>query len=261
MLIGCCGDTRTYRIIRQMGYDYAELSGRQIMGLSEEEFQSFVSQDFDKAFPCVGFNDFCDKNLPLIGPACALPAQERYVQELCRRGARLGIFTIGIGAPSARRLPDGYPRKRAKQEMTDFLRMACETADKSGITILLEAVHQYMCNYMNLTKEVWEIVREQDLPNLAIVLDYYHAAVMRENLHDLAYVMPCVRHLHFSTDLENHERGFPEEKDVSFLHQLLRETAAAGCRSQTISIEANPLKLIADGESGLRWMRLAAEGV
>ena len=40
--IGCCGTTHTYLAIKDMGYDYIELSGRQIMSLSDAEFEDFL---------------------------------------------------------------------------------------------------------------------------------------------------------------------------------------------------------------------------
>lgn len=256
ILVGCCGTTDTYLAIRDMGYDYAELSGRQLMSLSDEEFQSFLQLYQETGFPCRGFNDYCDSRYPIVGPGCDSEQVKLYAEKLCRRGHALGIRTIGIGAPSARTLPEGYPAEQADREMEAFLRMICPIAREHGITILLEAVHEHLCNYLTKTSEAVAMVRRLNLPNLAMVLDYYHAMVMQEDLHAFDYAMPYVRHLHISTDLENHARGYIQDCDVPLLKSLLAEAAASGYEGG-ISIEAAASCLLTDGGACQERMRLA----
>lgn len=254
--VGCCGTTESYLAIREMGYDYAELSGRQIMSLTEEDFQEFLQLYRKTGFPCRGFNDYCDARYPIVGPGCSSESVKVYAREICRRGQALGIKTIGIGAPSARTLPEGYSREQADREMEAFLRMICPIAREHGIIILLEAVHAHMCNYLTGTEEAAAMVRRLALPNLAMVLDYYHAMVMGEDLHGLDSVMPDVRHLHISTDLESHARGYIRDCDVSLLKELLARAAACGYEGG-ISVEASAADLLRDGESCCRRMRSA----
>lgn len=258
--IGCCGTTQTYLAIRDMGYDYIELSGRQLMSLSDREFEDFLALYRETGFPCRGFNDYCGAQTPIVGPGSGSEAVRAYAETLCRRGGALGIRTIGIGAPSARTLPEGYPPEQADREMAAFLKMLCPLAAEQGITVLLEAVHAHMCNYLTGTPETAAMVRRLALPNLAMVLDYYHAMVMGEDLHGLTAFMPLVRHLHISTDLENHARGYIREEDVSLLRRLLTEAAAAGYAGG-ISIEAAGDRLASDGGACCARMRAAAKDI
>lgn len=258
LLIGCCGNTETYELISAMGYDYIELSARQIMTLSEKQFSNFLERCQKVPFPCRGFNDFCSAEYPLAGPHSNLETLTEYTEHLCLRGARLGIKTIGIGAPAARVLPDDYPIEQANVEMERFLRMASAVSSKYHITILLEAVHQYLCNYMTYTKDALAMVQRLDLPNMAMVLDYYHAMVMNEDVHQLSYAMPYVRHLHISTDLLNHERGFLKKEELPFLTNLLREALECGY-SGAISVEASLDRLKEDGGGCADIMRTAVQ--
>ena len=68
LLAGCCGNTQSYLEIAGMGYDYIELSARELMMLSDEEFQTFLELYRRTGFPCRGFNDFCGSELPIVGP-------------------------------------------------------------------------------------------------------------------------------------------------------------------------------------------------
>ena len=67
--IGCCGHTDTYLAISQMGYDYVELSARQLMELTESEFSDFLSLYGKVGVPCRGFNDYCSEKYPIVGLA------------------------------------------------------------------------------------------------------------------------------------------------------------------------------------------------
>lgn len=258
--IGCCGTTHTYLAIKNMGYDYIELSGRQIMSLSDAEFEDFLQLYKKIGFPCRGFNDYCGAQTPIVGEGSGSQAVLEYAEKICRRGGALGIKTIGIGAPSARTLPEGYLMEQADKEMAAFLKMICPIAAEYGITILLEAVHAHMCNYLTLTPQAAKMVQNLAIPNLAMVLDYYHAMVMGEDLHSLTEFIPLVRHLHFSTDLENHARGYVRDEDIPLLRQLLSEAANAGYTGG-ISIEAAADKLASDGMACCRRMRETVKNI
>jgi len=254
--IGCCGTTETYKLIKEMGYDYIELSGTQLMSLSLEDFRHFVKEYERDVLPCRGFNAYCDEHYPIVGPGSGTEEAKQYAEKICMRGALLGIKSIGIGAPLARKLPVGYDYQKADLEMEAFLRMICEIAGSYGITVLLEAVHRYMCNYLTGTKETVEVVRRLNIPNLKIVLDYYHAMVMGENLHNFDYAMPFVKHLHISTDEVNHQRGYIRAEDVPLIKTLLKEASDANYEGG-ISIEADLNALEKYGKDCLKNMREA----
>lgn len=258
ILVGCCCSTNTYLNVKGMGYDYAELSGRQIMSLSNNEFLNFLGLYKASGFPCRGFNDYCGAEYPIVGQRSGDKSCEEYAKKICERGALLGIRTIGIGAPTARILQDGYPLEKADEDMRSFLKMICKYAEPYGITILLEAVHKYMCNYLNYTEDAVKMVRDLDIPNLKIVLDYYHAMVMGEDLHHFEYAMPYVRHLHISTDLERHSRGYMRESDIPFMRQLFEEAIATGYHGG-ISVEAGETDLMEFGTQNLKHMRAALD--
>lgn len=256
ILLGCCATTNDYSSILSMGYDYIELSGRQIMELSDEQFKKFLKKYQPDRLPCRGFNDYCSGAYPIIGPGSGSKETIKYARKLFQRGHALGISTVGIGAPAARKLPEDYDRADADREMSQFLHMICDIAAEYQITVLLEAVHKYMCDYLTYTREVVDCVASLRIPNLAMVLDYYHAMVMNEDLDDFGYAMPYVRHLHISTNLENHRRGFLSNRDIPLLSRLLRNAIHYGY-SGGISVEADLTKLPFDGPQCQKNMRAA----
>ena len=112
--IGCCGHTDSYLAISQMGYDYVELSAQQIMELTDEEFSEFLKLYKKTGFPCLGFNEYCTAEFPLVGPGSNSDACREYAQKVCERGHALGIRSIGIGAPAARILPEGDGKEQTR---------------------------------------------------------------------------------------------------------------------------------------------------
>ncbi len=254
--IGCCGHTDSYLAISRMGYDYVELSAQQIMELTDEEFSKFLKLYKETGLPCWGFNEYCTAEFPLVGPGSNNDACLAYAQKVCERGNALGIRTIGIGAPAARILPEGYGKERGDADITRFLRHICHIAEEYDITILLEAVHKYLCNYLNYTSEVLELVQTLDIPNLKIVLDYYHAEIMGEDLYALSYAIPYTRHLHIAANLPMYTRGFMRKQDIPKMHKLMMDALRSGYDGG-ISVEAVRGAVYQDGAICQQYMRAA----
>ncbi len=254
MLFGCCGLISDYLPIKDMGYDYIELAGWEIAALADNAFEAFLGTYCDAGFPCLGFNSYCGANLRFVGPLYNPDDVREYAELLCARGARLGIRSIGIGAPAARKLPEHYPQENAKKQMMEFLRITCCAAAKYGINILLEAVHERMCDYLTRTREAYELVRELDIGNLRMILDFYHAQVMGEGQDELSEYMHMVEHLHVSTDLGDNRRGFLSESDIPLLRSYIAMVKGRGYVG-SMSVEADREALPEKGAVNLAVFR------
>ena len=108
MKIGCCGNTEYYAQISKMGYDYIELSGRQLMSLSEYQREDFFKEYDAAQFPCLAINDYCGADVPIVGPDFTIKGARAYAARISEAAARLGAKGLGIGAPMARKLPEGW---------------------------------------------------------------------------------------------------------------------------------------------------------
>ena len=248
MKIGCCGITDDLEIIQRQGYDYAELSARQIMSLDRDAFARFLERFYRLGLPCYGFNSFCGADLPLVGPDQNIGRLEAYLSELCSRGQLLGIHTIGVGAPAARKPPPDWPEYRSDEQMLQFLQLACEVAASYEISILLEAVHSGLCSYLNHTEHAVRLASQMHATNSGLVLDYYHARMMTESYEDLGFAMSMVRHLHVSGGAFQSPRLFPKtEEDEADLLSAYRSAKSQGYSGNTVSVEADRRFLKEDG--------------
>ena len=150
MMIGCCAQLDDYITVKNQKYDYIELSAMELMTHDDQSFRDFLVLYRNTGFPCRGFNSFCGAALPIVGPDVNLLSLKEYMDRLCGRGAELEIRSIGIGAPLARRPPADWPVERSDGQMLEFMEMACTAAKPYGIAVLLEAVNDYDCGYLNI---------------------------------------------------------------------------------------------------------------
>ena len=238
MKIGCCTNMRNYEDLCKIGYDYIELSAYDIFNMTNEDFKTSLSKINEYGVPCFGFNAYCRDNLPMVGPGFDVDKVKTYAEKVCERGAKLGINFIGIGSPLARRVPDGWDINIANIQMEKFLRITAEVARQHGQTILLEALNTNVCNYITSTMEALRMVEKLDLPNLNMVLDFYHMGIMGESIDGIGYVMPMVKHLHISCIGKGFKRDYLNENDFEYVYHVINTVRSYGYNN-TISIEAD----------------------
>ena len=150
--------------------------------------------------------------------------------------------TIGIGAPKARILPDGYDRALADSQCARFLRITAEEAAPYGITLLIEAVQKGMCNYLNTMADAQTMMRRIALPEVRLMADLYHMETQGEDWNTLRNYMADIRHVHVSTVGPGLTRGLYGLKDEIICAQAFRAIRAAGY-SGTVSIEPDAAEL------------------
>ena len=258
MRYGVCTTMEHYRELCSIGYDYIELPGVAVHGMSMEAVREAGNMLRDGGRPCIGFNAYCDERLPIVGDGFRSDAVYSYARDLCEKGAVLGIRNLGIGSPAARILPDGYDPKRADAQCGEFLRITSEVAAEYGMQVLFESLNHTMCNYMINTVKAWEFVKGLRLENVKLVLDFYHVALESEALGDLACVMPDVRHLHISGYEPDGSRYFLREKDDPFCRACLSWVRQNGYDG-TISVEADAADFAAEAAASLKRLRAGEE--
>ena len=237
MKLGCCAPIEQYEELYKLGYDFIELSGQEVAGLTEVDVLQIADKIQTCDLPCEGFNAYCGENVPMVGPGYSMTKSKEYAFDVCRKGNLLGVRKIGIGSPRARILPEGYDLEKADKQMREFLTITAEEADKFGITVLYEALNPLICDYGKSTIHALEIVKELNLKNLFLVLDFHHMVMAEESVDKLEYVMPWVKHLHINGIGDDKRKHFIEKKDADFCRRALGSAYACGYRG-TVSIEA-----------------------
>ena len=122
MKFGVCGDPKIALNAKEAGFDYFEWSVGNYLHPREEEavFQMALAQAQEVGIPCPAANVFIPSDLKITGPDANLAALEVYVRTALRRAEIAGVETIVLGSGGARRIPDGFERKRAWEQLVAF---------------------------------------------------------------------------------------------------------------------------------------------
>lgn len=258
MKFGCCTEAKNYQMLAACGYDYIELSGNEVYHMDTESWSRLVREIRGTGVPCIGFNDYCKQRPVIVGDGFDPAEAREYAQRLLDKGAELEIRNVGIGAPTARKLPSDYPKERADEQCMRFLEITAEEAAKRNMNVLFEAVHSHMCDYANRTEEALRMVRKVGAANLFMVLDFYHMEVMGEDLLKIEPYMPYVRHVHLSHCGKAYAREYLGTSDLPQLTGIFSKLRSLGYDGSA-SIESNTQNFAEDAARSLEILRQAAK--
>ena len=258
MKFGCCTSPANYRELVACGYNFIELSGYEVSTLEEPQWRELVQEFETTGVPCIGFYDYCHELPAIVGDRFDPAAAREYAQRLLDRGSQAHIQNVGIGAPTARRLPAGYPLERAEEQCCRFLEITAEEAAKRNIRVMFEAVHSHMCDFANRTEDAVRIIRKVAAENLFLVLDFYHMEVMGEDPLEIEPYLPYIRHVHVSHCAAGYAREYPGPADLPALQKILTRLRTLGYDG-SVSVEAGTENFRADAARSLQILRQAAE--
>lgn len=258
--VGCCGsmiapatDPVGIEIVEDLatyGYDYIELSLRDLAALPESAFASLLARLQCTGVACEVCNNFFPAEIRLTGPAADLPAALGYAEQALAAATRLGVSVVVFGSSGARNVPAGFPLAAAWEQLRDLLCHLAPVADARGVTLALEHLNRQESNILNTVTECWRLTQEVAHPRVRLLIDAYHLLIEREPLSILVEIAPAIAHVHVA---QGTNRVFPTSHDgplATFFAQL-RATGYSG----RCSIEAHTRAFAADAPRALGHLR------
>lgn len=236
MEIGCCVPMEKYQAAADAGFDFVELPGWQLAAYDFTMFKQFVQVTNMVYLPVTRINSYCSGQPKIVGDGFDPAEIRNYARGLFIKAEMLGVECVGIGAPNARKLPEGYDMALADEQCLEFLDITCREARDCGVDVLLEAIHPGFCNYLNDTAKAVELIERSGISNLHLVLDLYHMKRSGESWDHIAEYVPYMKHLHISTDLGGTSRGIYLEEDREELRETLSAIQKSGYKG-TVSLE------------------------
>lgn len=201
MKFGVCGGPDLARVAKAAGYDYFEWSVGGLLHPREEEpvFLSALEQARAVGLPCPVVNVFIPADLKITGPDVNRSALEGYVVTAMRRAHEAGVEVIVFGSGGARRIPDGFDRQHAWQQLVEFGRMVAQKAEPSGVIVVVEPLNKGETNVINTVDEGAALVREVNHSNLRLLVDGYHWAKDGDTLSGIVNNASLLAHTHVAT--------------------------------------------------------------
>ncbi len=233
--VGVCIDQDKLEAAQAAGFDYVELGVAKIASLTEEDFQRLVLRVRQLRIRVPAANTFIPGNLKVVGPAIDQDRQVDYVGKALARMKQLGVSVVVFGSGGARRVPEGFPHDEALRQFADFCRRIAPIARDSGITIAVEPLRRQETNLINSAREGLEVVKSVDLPQIKLLVDYYHLAEEGESPDILLEAGSSIIHTHIANPKG---RVYPLSADESAYAPFFKNLCGIGY-SGRISIEAS----------------------
>ena len=260
MRFGVCAGPEDAGILRAAGYDYIELGVNSHLSplRPEQDVMPQLLAALDASgLQSEAFNVMLPGELKVVGPDTAidLPKQSAYLAAAFSRAARAGGKIVVFGSGGARRVPDGFPRERAEDQIVGFLKRAGEEAGKYAITIAVEPLNISECNILNSVSETMETVGRVGHPHVRALSDLYHVAHDGQPYLETAAAGAALAHVHVAGQ---RDRKAPQRGDEAYLAEYFRAVRQAGYGAR-VSIEAGWDDLATDAGAALAVMRAAWE--
>jgi sugar phosphate isomerase/epimerase len=199
MRFGICASLTDAAAIRAAGWDYVEEHVQNLLQAAVADGQWKRDAEVKAAaLPVPVANCLVPGSLKITGPQVDAAALRQYMTTVLHRAGKVGIQTLVFGSGVARNVPDGFDRKTAVKQITDFVRMAAEIAAGQGVTIVAEPLNRGECNILNSVAEAMEYVKAVDHPNFQCLVDSYHFWLENEPLENLRQAMPWIKHVHLA---------------------------------------------------------------
>ena len=122
MEYGVCAPIESAAILAAAGFDFIELHVQRDLRTTEGEdaFAPMLARIRQSAVPPIAANCFIPGELRITGPDVDMEALEAYASTAFERAVRSGIETIVFGSGGARRIPEGFDRGAAWQQLVRF---------------------------------------------------------------------------------------------------------------------------------------------
>ena len=251
--VGYCTSLRNIEAAKAAGFDYVELSTSEIAGLSDADFEQAVTRIKATGLPVPATNLFLPAALKVTGAEIDRDQQMAYVKKAFDRLARVGTEIVVFGSGGARRVPDGFPKDQAFQQLVDFGRRIAPEARARGITIAVEPLRREETNIINSAAEGLTLVNAIGDVNFQLMIDFYHLASEKEDPAIVARARDHIRHLHVANPTG---RVFPRKWDEYDYAPFFTALKAIGY-DKRISVEASTQALEADAPQAIALLRSA----
>jgi sugar phosphate isomerase/epimerase len=249
--IGYCTPLANLEAAKAAGFDYVELGTSEIAALSDADFEQAAARIRAVGMPVPAMNLFLPATLKVTGPDVNVDQQMAYVRKAFARLARIGTTIVVFGSGAARRVPDGFQKDRALQQLVEFGRRIAPEARARGITIAVEPLRPEETNIINSAAEGLALVTAISDPGFQLMVDFYHLASVKEDPAIIVRARDHIRHLHMANPDGRVFPRAPGEYDYAPFFAALK---AIGY-DRRISVEASTRNLEADAPLAIALLR------
>jgi sugar phosphate isomerase/epimerase len=205
---GITGRLGSARMLKDAGCDYIEeaVGGLLMPNKGDDEFAKRLPEISAALIPVKNCNSFLPGELKSIGPQMNLEAVLAYANTAFKRARMVGIDIITYGSGGSRKIPDGFAKEDAKKQFVEVLKGMGPLAAAQNVRVAVEPLRKEECNFLNNIREVAEMIRAANHPNVGITADLYHMVLGGDVPADLDANIDILHHFHLA---EKEKRALP----------------------------------------------------
>jgi len=245
------GVAEGFSLAAELGYDGVELHLRQPSDIDPGEVMRLASR-YGLGVPTLGTGLAASEDGLTFTDAdrdVRRRAVDR-VKEHVRLAADLGS-AVTIGRLSGRVGQGGEKQQRARRaDSLTCIEEVCRGAEAVGVTVLLEPLNRYECDYINTVRDVLCIVQEIGAHNLQLLADTFHMNIEEADIGaSLQQAGSLLRHVHFVDS--NRQAPGRGHLDMAAILQTLRQIGYQGYLSLEILPVPGPREALEHGISSI----------
>lgn len=250
MKIGICTSPREAANLPPDAFDFVEVNVQTFLAPEEDEekFEASLEEARACGNPVSAANCFLPARLKCVGPEMDLPALMKYAETALARARRAGIGIIVFGSGAARLVPEGYPDAAA--DFTSLLKRLGPIAAENAVKIVVEPLNPGETNLILSLEEGARIVEECDHPNIRLLADLYHMALVDDGPEEIVRAGHLLEHVHVA-EKQGRARPGKHGEDFGGYLRALREIGYEG----SISLECQFEDLAAELAPGVAYLR------
>lgn len=232
MRFGVCCEYSKIEAVKKAGYDYFEPAFRNLINMSESEFEA-VKADVEKhSLHAEAFNCFFPGDMKLYEQT------DEQIKEYCEKGfgraSKIGGKVAVIGSGPARSVPDGMDKTKALTRFAEILRICGDIAQKYGMIVVIEPLRAQETNIINTVAEGLELAKRCNHPAVKCLADFFHVYLSGEGLETIKKHGGELGHVHLARP--NEDRKIPDIDDLDDCKVLADALKSSGY-NQRISLE------------------------
>lgn len=222
-------------------------SGAQFIEGNHFALSSIDKTDFDKI---INFTRAI--NLPITHTNCFLGSMnifdskeflkegEEYVKRSFERFSGSDLKHVTFGSGESRKSNENRSIEDTKKIFAEFCYNTVSPLAKDyGYTVGIEPLNKGETDVFTTAFETFEFVKKLNLPNVKMIVDYYHFALENENPLDLINYKDYISHLHIASKNKGRTAPLPEDNEGSSYITFLESVKPAIDNNVNLSIEGS----------------------
>lgn len=196
--LGWCRGIADARLLRDCGFDFIECPLAVLPLEDEAALRRELAAYKESPLPVSAFNSFFPGSIKIVGPEAEPERIRRYIHAAARVLGELGSRIAVLGSGKSRRIPDGWEKARAEEQLLRTLAWIAGEFDGTKATLAIEPLNAKEDNFINRVSEAAVYAGMVGRPQVRVLADLYHMDEEREPLEELLVHREWLAHVHIA---------------------------------------------------------------